>query len=137
VSNGASLREVRRLSYDLFFWREEPGPRHDPRAVFDALLDDRPVDGPLQFPVEDFLGAIVEVFPTAVREEDGAAPILVWLSDNGRSMFEVSCSPLHAHVTLRSVENDTANRLVTIAADLGAPLYDPQTGERFDSWIDA
>jgi hypothetical protein len=38
---------------------------------------------------------------------------------------------------LRGIETEDGNRLVDIAANFGAPLYDPQTGERFDSWIDA
>jgi hypothetical protein len=52
-------------------------------------------------------------------------------------VFEVTWSPVHVLVTLRAVETDEGNRLVDIAANFGAPLYDPQTGERFDSWIDA
>jgi hypothetical protein len=69
------------MSYNVCFWRERPGPRKDPRAVYDALLDEQEVSA--------------------------------WDRDRGR------------------------NRLVDIAANFGAPLYDPQTGERFDSWIDA
>jgi hypothetical protein len=28
------------------------------------------------------------------------------------------------------------NKIVNIGANLGAPLYDPQKSERFDSWTD-
>ena len=52
-------------------------------------------------------------------------------------MFEITWSPVRVHVTLRAIETDDGNRLVDIAANFGAPLYDPQTGERFDSCIDA
>jgi hypothetical protein len=77
----------------------------------------------------------VEAFPSAVREP--ASDLLVWQRHDQRSMFEITWSPVRVHVTLRAIETDDGNRLVDIAANFGAPLYDPQTGERFDSWIDA
>ena len=123
------------MSYDLCFWREPPGPRKDPRAVYEALLSEQEVEGLLPFPIADYLAKVVEAFPSAVREP--TTDLLVWQSHDQRSMFEITWSPVHVHVTLRAIETDDGNRLVDIAANLGAPLYDPQTGERFDSWIDA
>ena len=123
------------MSYDLCFWRELPGPRKDPRAVYDALVSEQEVEGLLPFPIADYLAEVVEAFPSAVREQ--AADLLVWQSHDQRSMFEITWSPVHVHVTLRAIETDQGNRLVDIAGNFGAPLYDPQTGERFDTWIDA
>lgn len=123
------------MSYDLCFWREEPGLRQNPRAVYDALINADAVDGLLQFPIESFLVDVEKAFPTAVREST-REPCLIWQSADQKSMFEITWSPVHLHATLRSVGTDDANRIVEIAAKLGAPLYDPQTGERFDSWTD-
>lgn len=91
--------------------------------------------GLLPFPVEDYLKEIEKAFPEAVREH-AATEQVARRRDGEQSMFEVTWSSWHALITLRPGETHTGNRLVEIAASLGAPLYDPQTGERFDSWID-
>jgi len=58
-----------------------------------------------------------------------------WESPHGRGVFDIVWTAGHVHVTVRNIETEHGNRLVALAADLGAPLYDPQTDERFDSWI--
>lgn len=123
------------VSYDLCFWKEHPGPRKNGQAVYEALLDGQPVAGLMAFPVEEYLDAVRQAFPAAMRE-DGEVEQVTWLSVNGRSSFSITWSPVHVLVTLRGVESEDGNRLVEIAASVDAPLYDPQTGERFDSWID-
>lgn len=123
------------MSYDLCFWREQPGPRKDPRAVYETLVREHHVDGLLPLPIDDYLAAVVEAFPSAVREP--ASNLLVWQSQDRKSMFEITWSPVHVHVSLRAIETDDGNRLVDPGARFGAPVYDPQTGERFDSWINA
>jgi hypothetical protein len=122
------------MSYDLCFWKERPGPRQNPQAVYEALLDGQRVDGLLLFPTEEYLAAVREAFPEAARED--RAEELTWLSDRDRSSFSITWSPVHVLVNLRAVSSEVGNRLVEIAASFDAPVYDPQTGERFDSWID-
>jgi hypothetical protein len=46
-------------------------------------------------------------------------------------MFEVWWSGVHVLVFMRPLDEDNANRLIDLAASFDAPLYDPQTGERF------
>ena len=53
----------------------------------------------------------------------------VWEGSN--SMFEVWWSAFHVLVIMRPLDEDNANRLIDLAAAFDAPLYDPQTGERF------
>ncbi len=49
--------------------------------------------------------------------------------------MEFSWSPQHLVATARgNIENDDMNGTIDICVDVGgARLYDPQTGERFDS----
>ena len=122
------------MSYDLCFWKEHPGPRKNAQAVYEALLDGQRVGGLLSFPTEEYLAAVREAFPEAAREDH--VEELTWVSADGRSSFSITWSPVHVLVTLRAVSSEIGNRLVEIAASLDAPLYDPQSGERFDSWID-
>jgi hypothetical protein len=38
---------------------------------------------------------------------------------------------VHVLVIMRPLDEDNANRLISLADAFGAPLYDPQTDERF------
>jgi hypothetical protein len=101
------------------------------------LQEGQPVEGLLLFPIEDYVTSVLTAFPAAVREPNGDDEWVVWISPNQRSSFQVTWSSVHVQVTCRSIHRDDGNRLVDIAISLGAPLYDPQTGERFDSWVDS
>jgi hypothetical protein len=96
-------------------------------------LDDQPVEGLIDFPVEEYLSSVQSAFPEALREPKWVC----WENPAGPGVFEIQWSPVHVLVSLHTVEAEHANQLVEIAANLDAPLYDPQTHERFDSWLDA
>jgi hypothetical protein len=122
------------VSYDLCFWREQPALHLEPQAAYDALMEERDVEGLLPLPIEDYLTAVAEAFPAAVREP--STDLLVWQSEDQKQMFEVTWSPVHVGVSLRPLQPDNANRLIEIAANFGARLHDPQTGERFGAGPD-
>ena len=123
------------MGYDLLFWKERNGRGLDPGTVCEALADEQPVHGLADFPVEDYLESVLAAFPEAVRESNGAQEWVYWENPRGRGVFEIRWSPVHVWVTVRNIEAEDGNQLVDLAANLDAPLYDPQTGERFDSWI--
>jgi len=123
------------VSYDLVFWKQVPARSEDPRAVYESLATNEPSATVIEFPVEDFLTAVVSSFAGSVREPNGAGERIVWENPDGKGMFEIEWSPRHIQVGLRPLDGDTANRIIDIAAGLGAPLYDPQNDERFDSHL--
>jgi hypothetical protein len=122
------------MSYELCFWREQVGtPRTlDPRAVYEALMEERELEGLLPLPIEEFLAAVQQAFPSAGR---APANQLFWEDPDQKSSIEISWSAVHVRVDMRPLQNDHANRLIDIAAHFNAPLYDPQTGERFDGQV--
>jgi len=82
-------------------------------------------------------GALLAAFPAARREPNGASEWVDWQSPDEAQSFQVEWSPTHVWITCRGLHGPDMNRLVDLAAKFGCPLYDPQTGERFDSWIDS
>jgi hypothetical protein len=122
----------RSLAYDLVFWLQDQVATSDEASLaYEALCEQRPVLGLLPFPVEEFLARLATVFPDAVREPNGEREWVVWESNNSDASFQVEWSPVHVLATLRPLVEDHGNRLIEIAAEFNAPLYDPQIGERF------
>jgi len=127
------------MSYQLVFWQREVGVGANAPAVYEALMDGGTVDGLRPLPIEDMAAAILAAFPTSVREPNGPSSEWIdWVSEDQHTAFQVEWSPQHVCIDLRPQNNDVANRLIDIVSgDFGCPLYDPQTGERFDSTSDA
>ena len=117
------------MSYDLCFWSERPGARLAPQTVYAKLLDGGDVDGLVPLPIDAYLEALANAFPGGTRELNGTSECFVW--EGSSSMFEVWWSVVHVLVFMRPLDEDNANRLIDLAASFDAPLYDPQTGERF------
>jgi hypothetical protein len=122
-------RPEQAMSYDLCFWSEEPGSRLAAQTVYKQLLDGADVDGLLPLPIDAYLEALADAFPGGTREPNGTSEWFVW--EGPSSMFEVWWSAVHVLVIMRPLNESKANQLIDLAASFGAPLYDPQTGERF------
>jgi hypothetical protein len=119
------------VSYDLVFWRQGDSERRSPSALYEAFLEERQVPGIPELPVEEFLARLVEAFPGAVREPNGASEWIDWSSTDGLSAFQIEWTPQHVRVTLRPLDEDRANGMIDIANDFGCALYDPQLDKRF------
>ena len=125
------------MSYDLLFWKQEPPRCENPVSVFESLNGGQRPAQLTSFPVEEFLQRVQAAYPEAVRELNGDKEWMVWTSPSQTEGFEINWSDLYVWVTLRPLASDRANRFVEIANALDAPLFDPQTGERFDAWLPA
>lgn len=121
------------MSYDLAFWNQPPGFNGSPQATYEALLDDRPVDGLTEIAVEAFVQDILGAFPAATREPNGDTEWVTWIAPDEKSSFEVYWSRQHVLAMLRPLNPDIANAMIDIAFAHDCRLYDPQTGERFDT----
>ncbi len=82
-------------------------------------------------PIENFLAAILERFPDAVREPNGPTEWIDWTVGGQPASFQVEWSPRHVIVFCRGTSNDDINRLIDIGTAHGCRLYDPQVSERF------
>lgn len=125
------------MGYQLVFWQQD----HDTppaSAIYRSLCDHGVADGLRPLPVPSILAALVEEFPgiDPVPAADGPCPVF-W-EDDGQTSVEFWWSAVHVGAELRpagSWSGDIANRVIDVLRDFRCPLYDPQTGERFDSWL--
>lgn len=117
------------MSYDLFFWREEPGAALDPDEVLETD-DGVKLPGIVPMSRETVEAAFSERFP---ESEVGAAGI-DWEGDG--SYFQAGFTYLNTReVTLVGVccgyellkSPRTMDRLCDVAKALGCRLYDPQS----------
>ena len=121
------------MSYDLVFWHQNDTETRSPREICEAIKQSREAASGLQpIAVDDFLARCLEEFPDARREPNGPRDWIDCTPEDGSWSFQVEWTAVHISVTLRGRwPHDVANRLIDLAADIGCPLYDPQTSERF------
>ncbi len=119
------------VSYDLVFWDQRESEAPPPRAVYETLLEGQRIEGLADLPIDDFLRAILDGFPGAVREPNGDSELIVWTAPGEKAMFEVWWSNQYVLASCRGTSNEDMNRLIDIAVDLGCRLSDPQVDERF------
>ena len=69
---------------------------------------------------------------------DGSSPVF-WEDDDGMTVVELSWSDVHVVAELRPAgfsSGEVANRIIDVLEKFECPLFDPQTNERFDTWVD-
>ncbi len=115
------------MSYDINFWKQSAGFSRAPQEIYEQLCDGKPVDGLVDLPVHEFLARIKAVFPGTTEN----AGTLDFDSENSGA-FQVSWPPQHVRVDCYQMPGEEMNKFIDIAAEFGCPLYDPQTGERFE-----
>ena len=117
------------MSYDLYFWRQQPGIEVDPEQLLDELQDTVQFPGVVGMPLDTVGQAFRKEFP----EVTGGAGSLDWegegsyfqaaftfLDERTASMITVFCG----HELLKSQQ--TIRRLERVAASLDCRIYDPQ-----------
>jgi len=115
------------MSYDLDFWKYQPGVVLSHQEVYEKLSNGSAVDGLEEIPIPKILKRVNEVFSLAGwRKIDDAH----WESEKGS--FEIYTTPQFLRVDCYSMAGEDMNLFIDIATEFGCPLYDPQTGERFD-----
>ncbi len=120
------------MSYVLAFWKQPSRPV-EPQAVYERLndgehvgeVDDLPVDQIVQRLLEVFVGA--EISPPT---PDLPFHVFDWEGPSGALQGDLTRQSLI--VSAYGFPQDDMNRLIDVAREFGAVLYDPQVGERFD-----
>jgi hypothetical protein len=114
------------MSYDLNFWKQQPGSTLDPQGVYERLSEGELVEGLEDLPIERIMTRIAETF-TAEWERLGPND---WESSQGS--FQVSTTPQSFRVDCYGLTGEVMNLIIEIGQEFGCPLYDPQTGVRFE-----
>ena len=123
------------MSYDLAFWTDSRANRPDPQQVYDDLQGGATVEGLGPFDSQAALEALGEKFHGLTPLPTNTVGTTAWEAPDNSTVFEFSWSPQHLVATARGrYTNDQMNDVIDICIEVGGGrLYDPQTGERFDS----
>lgn len=123
------------MGHQLVFWQQAPDSSPDAHDVYRELMHDGHVDGLRSLPLAPILTSLATEFAgiDPVPSPDGSRPVF-W--QDGETVIEFWWSEVHVGAELRGPwSGEVANRVIDVLAEFGLPLYDPQTGERFDSWL--
>lgn len=114
------------MSYDLNFWKQRPGVELDPQSIYERLSDGSQVDGLEDLPI----GSIVERIAAEFAHGWERLGQQDW--DSSRGSFQIFTTPQFFRIDCYGMEGEDMNRFIDIAQEFGCPLFDPQTGVRYD-----
>lgn len=121
------------MSADYGFWKyKSKAAAHDNQRVYTLLSNGDTVVGLQELPVEKIRGRIRAVFSAwEWLDEDNCE------NPAGKGSFALSTTPQFVRVDCYGMAEEDRNRIFDVmTGEFGCPLYDPQIGERFDSWTD-
>lgn len=122
------------MGYQLVFWQQNPDRRADARDVYQSLMQDERPGALLPLPLAPVLRSLANEFAgiDPMPTPDGQRPVF-W--EEGETVIEFGWSVVHVVAELRGAwSGEVANRVIDVLGEYRLPLYDPQTGERFDPW---
>ncbi len=114
------------MTYDLNFFKEQPGVEIDMQAAYEQLSLEKDVPGLAELPVERMLARIKELYPDEwTQYGDGH-----W--ESTEDALEVMLTPYFLRVDFPGLGREDLEAMMELAREFDCPLYDPQTGERFE-----
>ena len=116
------------MSYDINFWKQERSLELTNEEIYAKLCSDEAVDGLARLPTDKILQRLRERFPAFDPSDDFPD---VELEDGN---IEFLWSDYYFRFDLRgNVCASEKNAIVDILAQYGCPMYDPQSGTRYDA----
>lgn len=120
------------MSYVLAFWKQSSRPL-EPQAIYERLNDGEHVGEVDELPVDQVVQRLQEVFVgSEISPPTPELPLYVfdWEGPDGALQGDLTRQSLI--VSAHGFPRDDMNRLIDVAREFGAALYDPQVGERLD-----
>ena len=123
------------MSYDLYFWRQDPSVTASTEEVLDQLQDGASVPGIAPLPLASVKDAFrrefadIEIGDGQLRWEGAGSDFLVdftFLDTKVVTSVVVTCGYKLLH------SPDTMNTIIDAVGSLGCALYDPQTSQRYE-----
>jgi len=113
------------MGYDLNFWKQQPGVKLDAQGTYERLSNGEEVEGVESLPIDEIAGRVEQAFATWSRLDP-----VTW--DGPVGGFQLYMTPRLFRVDCFGMTGDDMNTFINIALEFGCPLYDPQTGVRFE-----
>lgn len=114
------------MSYDLNFWKYQPGVYLDHQTVYEACSAGRQVPGLAPLPIESILAQVTKTFSDWTRLGD------VDYEKAGAGAFQIFTTPQFVRFDCYGMDGDHMNKLIDVMITYDCPLYDPQVSTRFD-----
>lgn len=124
------------MSYDLYFWRQEPECSLSPAEIVGRLEESNTPDIPglAHLDTARLIVRLREVLPEIYENQttDPDFPLqLIW-EDKDDNAFLVHWSEIHVSIESHGVDGEILNKIIDVALEFGCRLYDPQTDVRYD-----
>jgi hypothetical protein len=113
--------------YELLFWRYLDEIYLNNQEVYEALLENKEVEGLEILPIQVILNRISSVFSQWEKVDENS-----WKNNTGKGAFQIITTPQSIKIDCYGTEGKTMNKLVDLLEEFKCPLYDPQVPERYD-----
>lgn len=113
--------------YELLFWKYADGIYLNHHEVYEALDEDKEVQGLENLPVDVIMNRINSVFSKWDRVDNNS-----WKNIDGPGAFYVKTTPNSVKIDCYGTVGTTMDKLVDIMEEYKCPLYDPQIPARYD-----
>lgn len=116
------------MSYDLNFWKLKRPTDGTNQEIYERLSDGEKVDGLEELPITKINIQINKEFKTAKWTQ---LDELNWESEKGS--FQIFTTPQFYRVDCYGMAGEDMNKIIEILAKFDCPLFDPQTGVRYEN----
>lgn len=124
------LAYTHRVSYDIYFWRQDGSVQDSPEELLDKLMSEGPVAGVVEIDADALGRNIIAALPAFVVEESTPAQTMLQRETGGA--FDIQwypqCVSVSAH---RPIDGDDWNAIIDVMNGAGLAVYDAQLAERF------
>jgi hypothetical protein len=117
--------------YELLFWNYKDGIYLNHHLVYEALSDEKQVDGLEEIPTQVVLNRIENQFTTWEKVDDSS-----WKNPSGKGAFHIRFTSQSIKIDCYGTEGKAMDKLVAILDEFKLPLYDPQIPARYDEFFE-
>jgi hypothetical protein len=114
------------VSYDLSFWKQKPGVKLDAQDTYERLLEGQHIEGLEDLPVVQMVERVAQAFSVGWAQLNSVS----W--EAPQKAFQIFTTSQFFRVDCGGMTGEEMNAFIDIGVEFGCPLYDPQTGERFE-----
>lgn len=112
------------MSYDLNFWKYQPGIKLDDLDTYQKLSEGKEVIGLERLPIDRMRDRVRDTF-SAWEQMDANS----WESAHG--VFQLFTTSQLLRVDCYGMAVDDMNKFIDIGVEFGCPVFDPQVNKRF------
>lgn len=98
----------------------------DAQKTYESLSNGESVEGLENLPIEQMMDKVCQAFSVGWEQLD---PV-TW--ESPKKSFQIFSTPQFFRVDCGGMTGEEMNVFIDIGNEFGCPLYDPQTGERYE-----